>query len=220
MKKLIIMLLAIGFFSCKNETKTTSSDYESDTVEETKNRVTEFPEPDIVLRLRAQKGRIDELLNTKSLSIEVFVKQRNDSKIIKIVDSKFPDSVETTYNVWTDSLDHIRLIGEFPFSESGDWAISYLHYFDTNDKTCAFERYTGFYNSICTDNLAHENIVDYYDRDFNRVNRDYWLKDSKGNALVKDSCMFNYDYPYEVESTLNNYIEKHKLTQLLGGQFF
>ncbi|MGI9545032.1 MAG: hypothetical protein ACR2MX_17355, partial [Cyclobacteriaceae bacterium] len=76
--------------------------------------------------------------------------------------------------------------------------------------TFAFARHTGFYNSLCTGDMAKEDIVDYYDADFNRRDRTYELKDQQGGELEKDSCEFPYDYPYEVAPDLKTYLTRIK----------
>jgi len=102
----------------------------------------------------------------------------------------------------------IKLIGEFPYSESGDWNIGYAHYFENKGRTFSFERKTNFLNSICTDGVAYEIIVEFYNSDFNRVDRIYYLVDENNKELVKKDCTLNYDYPYKVSNNLKSYLKR------------
>lgn len=199
------------FLSCqqKTEKKQISRDLKTDLKEDKLNRSIQLiPEQDIYERLIIKKSEIDTLQSHDKLKLEVFVKVPNKEKLTLVINKNWPEIVELTYNIWKNEKENIVMIGEFPFSESGDWHIEYKHYFDENEKTFAFERNTNFFNSICTDEVAYEKIIEFYDLNFNRVEKDYSLTDKNKTELKKEDCEMNYDFPFEVSDNLKNYLKK------------
>jgi hypothetical protein len=144
-----ILTIFVGLISAcnSNDHRTSSS---------STNRL--LPEPDIIERLKYQKTTIDTLFNHSKDKLIVLVKLVDKDEPIQIINGKFPDNVESTFNLLKDSLGQIISASEFPFSESGDWNIIYTHYFDKTGKTFAFERQTNFFNSVCSEGVAYENL--------------------------------------------------------------
>ena len=211
MKQIIVALFSILLISCsgRGDTKTMTGDLKADVQNDEPNRSNDLvPEPDIDQRLQGQKAIIDSAISKKQLKVEVLVKEPDKNNLTVVKDQNWPEIIEITYNLWRDEDDEIVLIGEYPFSESGDWSIGYEHYFDAGQKTFAFERNTNFFNSVCTDGVAYERIIEFYDSDFNRIDRLYNLTDEQGEELQKDSCVMNYDYPYDVSKGLKEYLKR------------
>ena len=125
-----------------------------------------------------------------------------------MLNEDFPEEVEKTFNIWRDANGKIVFVGEYPFSESGDWYIEYKHYFNDTGETFAFERRTNFFNSICTEDVAYEVITDFYDVDFRKLHQVYSLTDLQGDSLNKEECEFHYDYPYKVSPSLEAYLKR------------
>ena len=203
-----ILLCSLYIISCASDADThkVSSDLGVDKKEEKVNRSIELvPEPDILLRLKNQQAIIDSAISKKEFELKILVKEVGKAELTTVLNEVWPDNVEITFNVWKDAKGDIKQIGEYPFSESGDWFIGYVHYFDNLGKTFAFERSTNFFNSICTDDIAFEKIIEYYNRDFNRVDRFYSLTNSEGQKLNEEACTFTYDYPYDVSKDLVHY---------------
>jgi len=170
-----------------------------------------LPEPKILSRLKYQKQIIDTLFNHSKDKLIVLAKLTDNNEPISIQDGNFPDNVETTFNILKDSLGHILTVSEFPFSESGDWDITFTHYFDKNGKTFAFERQTNFFNSICTRGVAYETRTEFYNSDFQLIDKTYKLVDKKNKTLQKDSCQFPYDFEYKVSSGIDKYLRTNKI---------
>jgi len=159
------------------------------------------------------KRSIDKLANDSNVVITL-VKKPDSYNLVLVKDGKFPDDVEVTYNLIKDKNGNIVLISESPTSESGDWDIEYLNYFDKSGKLFAFERIAGFFNSECTidaDDAAHEDLIKYYDKDFNVISSKYTLTDSKHRKLKKSKCQFNYDYHYTITKDLTTYLKTNHI---------
>ena len=169
------------------------------------------PEPDIAERLQYQKVLIDTLLIRNRNNIEVLVKLTSKTDLIPLKDTTLPDETETSFNILRDSLKRIVAITESPFSQSGDWFLTLIHYFDKNGQTFAFERQTNFFNSGCTEGVAYETKTEYYDNDFKLIRKEYKLVDEKGVNLNKDSCTFMYDYSYKVFPSVDKHLQVSKI---------
>nr|WP_294795113.1 hypothetical protein [uncultured Mucilaginibacter sp.] len=173
-------------------------------------------------KLKSTKTNSDRLLNAdiKMQKLAVFVKMIGSDKLLEIKNEHWPentDSIEYTYNILYNAHGKIVMILQGPTSQSGDWDITYKHYFDDNGKTFAFERVAGFFNSECTpedDDAAHETITKYYNADLKLLKEYYILTDSKKHPLVKSKCTFNYNYPYEIHADLQKCIKGYKLEDL------
>jgi hypothetical protein len=170
-----------------------------------------LPEPDILERLKYQKTIIDTLFNHSKDNLIVFAKLVDKDEPIQIKNGNFPDKVESTFNILKDSLGQIITASEFPYSESGDWNIILTHYFDKDGKTFAFERQTNFFNSICTDGVAYETQTEFYNSDFQLIDKMYKLVDEKNKTLKKDSCQFPYDYEYKISADIDKYLKTNRI---------
>jgi hypothetical protein len=197
-----ILTIFVALFSACNST-------DSGTNSSSTSRL--LPEPDILQRLKYQKTIIDTLFNHNKDKLIVFAKLVDKDEPIQITNGNFPDKVKSTFNILKDSLGQIITASEFPYSESGDWNIILTHYFDKDGKTFAFERQTNFFNSICTDGVAYETQTEFYNSDFQLIDKMYNLVDEKNKTLEKDSCQFPYDYEYKVSADIDKYLQTNRI---------
>lgn len=197
-----ILTIFVALFSACNST-------DSGTNSSSTSRL--LPEPDILERLKYQKTIIDTLFNHSKDNLIVFAKLVDKDEPIQIKNGNFPDKVESTFNILKDSLGQIITASEFPYSESGDWNIILTHYFDKDGKTFAFERQTNFFNSICTDGVAYETQTEFYNSDFQLIDKMYKLVDEKNKTLKKDSCQFPYDYEYKISADIDKYLKTNRI---------
>lgn len=173
-----------------------------------------LPEPDILERRKYQKTIIDTLFAHSKDKLIVLAKLVDKDEPIQIIDGNFPDNVEITFNILKDSLGQIITVFEIPYSESGDWNIFLTHYFDKNGKTFAFERQTSFFNSICTDGVAYETKTEFYNSNFQLINKTYKLVDEENKTLQIDSCQFPYDYEYKVSASIDKYLQAKRIKNI------
>lgn len=165
------------------------------------------PEPDIRERLSGQKAFIDSNRMSSLFKAKIYAKEPTAETPTEVINLKWPGVIDEVYNVWYTQSNHIVCIGAYPYSQSGDWDLGFTHYFDTSSGgTFAFERNTSFYNSMCTDDLAIEQIVTYYAND-RLVDSTYVFTDVKGNNLTSDSCEFPYDFPYRVYTNVSDLLK-------------
>ncbi len=159
--------------------------------------------------LRSQKQLTDAMISDKSL--EVWVKVKEKKELIRVVDRKYPKSIEVTYNVLRDSLGRYRYIAELPFSDTNDWFISYKHYFDTAGHLYAFQRINNFLKSECVRGALMENSLKLYDEHFKLVDSSYTLTDTYKKPVDAKGCKFPYNFAYDVSSSLESYRKKNAL---------
>lgn len=195
-----ILLIFVGLISACNSSENRTSSTSS------------LPSaPNILERLKYQKTVIDTLFKQSTDRLIVLAKLVNKDEPIEIQNGNFPDNVEITFNILKDSLGQIVSVSEFPFSESGDWNIIFTHYFDKDGKTFAFERQSNFFNSICTDGVAYETRVEFFNSEFQLMDKTYKLVDEKNKTLQKDSCQFPYDYEFKVSANIDKYLQTNRI---------
>jgi len=211
MSKYILLLLTLcQIISCSDKDNTKNITGEIKNNAKIKQRPTNdlVSKEGVLLQLKSKKAILDNLKAQKKLELEVLVKEPNKDKLTLVINEQWPEEVETTFNIWKNSEGKVIVVGEYPFSESGDWDIEYLHYFNKKGKIFSFERNTHFFNSICTEGVAHEAIVEFYDTDLKKIDRKYNLVDEAKKELKKENCVMNYDFAYVVNHNLKNYLKK------------
>ncbi|MEI7801164.1 MAG: hypothetical protein WCI97_00825 [Bacteroidota bacterium] len=171
-----------------------------------------FAQKNSSLDLINKKAGYDLLRDSSRLKIQVLVRMEHDTALYVINDAEFPDTgIATTMNILRDKSGKILLISVYPFSESGDWFVGFTHYFDEQGNTFAFERLTSFYNSGCTNDMATETIVKYYDSDFKEMNNTYSLTGPNDIPLKKSKCDMLYDFPFTVCKTRKDFLIEHHI---------
>jgi hypothetical protein len=170
----------------------------------------------VISELKKNKEAIDKRLLKDKKHLFVFVKVKGKKELVGIKNeknTKWPaeELTEVSYNVFKDSIGKVVMIAKMPFSESGDWDVSYVYYFDSFGKIFAFERISGFFNSICTDDAAHETLARYFDKNLKQINQTYKLTDSKKKPLNKLKCTFPYNFAYEIYPSVEECLKAYNI---------
>ncbi len=186
MRLILIAFITSLLLSCQSQSSSSSKTVEEKQPEESQDSLT------------VRKATIDNLRMTKYLVGKVYAKVPHVESPIEVLNLEWPNEIEEVYNIWLDTNKSIVCIGSYPYSPTGDWDLGLTHYFKPNGKTFAFEKLTSFYNSRCTEGLAIEQNLIYYNNDFHAIDSLYVLTDAKANPLEKDSCTFPYTFDYSV----------------------
>jgi hypothetical protein len=149
-----------------------------------------------------RKQAVDTLLAHGRGHVSHYGRLADGDAVVPLGSDDLPVGMTTTYQVLRDGADHVVLVIESPVSESGDWSIAVAHYFDAQGRTYAFERRAAFFNSLCTDGLAHERSTRYYDHDGRELGSRHDLHDAAGHPLKREDCEFPYDFPYTMYPSL------------------
>ena len=99
--------------------------------------------------------------------------------------------MEYTYNVLKDASGKINFIAQIPHSESGDWDIEHLTYFDESGKTFAFVDK----QSIFTDykgGIIREISTRYFDQNFHQLKKVDKLVDKDFKPIAVDKTKFDF----------------------------
>ncbi|MDB5126220.1 hypothetical protein [Mucilaginibacter sp.] len=148
-------------------------------------------------------------LKSKRTAVDVYVKKHDKelllySKIpgrktpVKVTMEDWPDAGEGSYNVLKDSSGRIVMIAEIPFSQSGDWYITYTHYFDENGNTYAFRKETNTFDSDVKGGVIYETLVKYYGANLKLLNKTYSLKEKSGKPIKNNGHIDVYQYKYMI----------------------
>lgn len=168
-----------------------------------------IPEPDIKLRIGNEKGTIDNLRKNNQLSLELRVSTESQPIPFIVENLNWPDSIITSYNIYKNDENEIVLIGEYPYSESGNWYIEYLNYFNSNGNLLAFQNNSITHNSQCSETSVTMRNIKLYDNDFSLIGNYKDTLDTEQNEVI--NCEDLYDYNYQISKKLKNYLIKEKL---------
>lgn len=165
---------------------------------QTTNAVKKSIVDSVVNTLKNKKAATDKYLDKHGKALLLYSKLPKKKTPVKVLNDKWPDDGGDSYNVLKDTTGKIIMIAEMPFSESGDWFITYQHYFDANGNTYAFRRQANTFDDSVKDGVIYETSVKYYDVNFKPVAKTYTLQDKKGRPIKNNGHINIYDYKYSV----------------------
>lgn len=194
MRKIVLLIIvSLLFFSCNFVGNKTNSS-------------------DILEELKLQKAKIDTLYKYHKYNVLTFVQLTENSLPFKI-DSTFDDDYFTVFTLQKDSSGKIISASEFPYIRSGDMYLVLTHYFNENGQTFAYEKQFNTFH--CLNGIGFETTTDYYNSDFQLINKEYKLIDENGKPISKDSCMLT-DYGFKVFPTINKYLKEKRIKNLIN----
>jgi len=202
-------LLILFLLSCqpKANKKQFSSNLELDLKSDAHHNSRDFlPEPDVLERLQFQLEDID---NAKAHNLLLAETVQLAPKKIELNESASL-TLAASCSLWKDQHGAMVMIEETLATDKNDLLIVYRHYFDKKKKTFAFVRTTAFNKELFKKELTQEKITEFYDADFNHVQRKYALTDTNNHPIKKSDCLLYYDFPFEVHGELEDYLLKLK----------
>ena len=144
----------------------------------------------------------------------VLVKLPNKKGLLRVKNGKWPDDIEYTYNILKDTAGRIILISQIPYSESGDWFITYSHYFDERGKTFAFRKETNTFDSDIKGGVIFENLTKYYNTDFKIIKQIYTIQDKSGKAIKNNGHINMYQYKYTLFKDVEQCLKAYNITSM------
>ncbi|QHS54629.1 hypothetical protein GWR56_03365 [Mucilaginibacter sp. 14171R-50] len=174
---------------------------------------------------RSKANSLLVLLKSKRAAVDAYVKKHDKklllySKIpgekipVRVKNGKWPDEVEYSYNLLKDSLGKIVMIAEIPFSQSGDWYITYTHYFDEDGNTYAFKKETNTFDSEVKDGVIYETLIRYYGASLKLLNKTYSLKDKGGKPIKNNGHIDVYQYKYNIYKNAAECLKAYNIKML------
>jgi hypothetical protein len=156
------------------------------------NRTSDLvPEPDIQLRLQADKQIVDStLIKTKEAALKyIEIEGENKPKLVNISNE---EENETEYYIYKDSNKVIKAILELPASKSGDWYLEATYYFDKNGQVYAFQKLLNtFYNSDCESDGKPISVatIEYF-QNGKSIYKSTSKRNEKGIEIKDENCSF------------------------------
>ena len=92
----------------------------------------------VIRQLEIKRDSIDKLLKKHGNLLFTYAKIPGRKALVAVTNDKWPDEMDYTYNVLKNASGKIILIAQIPYSESGDWDIEHLSYFDGSGRIFAF----------------------------------------------------------------------------------
>ena len=146
------------------------------------------PTDNVAILLKKRTDSISNYILKHNNQLIVFAKIHSKKDPVRVVNDKWPDDVDYSYNILKDSTGRVIFIAEMPYSESGDWYIEYRHYFDNSGNTIAFERITNVFDSDVKGGVIYETLINYYLPGLKLKDKIYTLKRKDGKN-IKNSGM-------------------------------
>ncbi len=168
-----------------------------------------------VARLRGELGHWQKRISSGPLLL-LFAEtgepdRKGPGEIVRVARvGTWPDDTVTSYIIVLDEKHRVRLFQESPVSFSGDWSLNLTYMFDEKGRTVAFQRFSGFFNSGCSE-VARERSTEFFGVDGRRIARDYRLEDGNKKPLAPEGCEFPYRHEHRIYSDAKGALETARL---------
>lgn len=204
--KIIIFVLIIAFLAaCSNRKKDTNQEQVTRSID------IDIPEPDILDRLTYQKNNLDSLIGNSKLIEKSFCKLVDKDELFAMSIGSISDTmeVEKLYNIWKTADGKIVVVGEYPYSQSGDWTSSCVHYFDKKGLTFALETSSTYF---IEEGIATESTIEYYNANFIKEDSIYSLIDDHKTKLDENKFGHRYNHKYEKYGNVKTLLKSIELS--------
>jgi hypothetical protein len=149
-----------------------------------------------IAQLKAKRLAADKYLKQHEAALLLYLKARGAKETVKVKNGEWPEEIEASYNVLKNAKGKIIMILEMPFSQSGDWSITYTHYFDDAGNTYAYKKETNVFDDV-KGGVIYGTQINYYGPNLKPLAKSNTLKDKYGTK-VKDTGHINmYDSWYK-----------------------
>ena len=160
--------------------------------------------------LQNLKNQYDSI-RTQFQKEQIILVRTTDNDLIKVVNSKWPENILTTYNLLTDKNNKVMIIGIYPFSKSGDSDLEHLYYFDSSGQTFSYKHQLNFFNSICEDGVLKQKTIYFYNNQSNEIEKIYSLTNKDDDEIEGQNCVFNYAYEPRIYRSYRELVKKEKI---------
>jgi hypothetical protein len=170
------------------------------------------PVDSVLIKLKNKRAAVDQYIIKHSKALTLLVKVPGKTKLKKVINENWPEEMEYTYNILKDTAGRIILVSLIPFSQSGDWSITYTHYFDEKGNTYAFRKQTNVFDSEVKGGVIYETLLKYYDVNFNILKKTYTLQDKSGKPIKNNGHVDIYQYKYGIYKNLDACLKDYHIT--------
>src|SRR5260221_1541717 len=162
------------------------------------------------LKKEKEKDSIQRQVIANKNNFIVLVKISGEDSLRKVMDKKWPENIETIFNILLNQKGQIIYSAEFPTSESGDWNLAIKHYFNAQGKSIAFKKVFTYFSN-CSPGTATSKLTQLYDINFNVLITTQTLTDNNGKKLDKKECSNEMDVGIETIATISDLIKLKKI---------
>jgi hypothetical protein len=149
-----------------------------------------------IAQLKAKRAAADKYLKQHNAALILYARVPGKMQAIKVKNEEWPEEVEASYTILKDASGKVIMILESPFSQSGDWSITYTHYFDDAGNTYAYKKETNVFDDV-KGGVIYGTQINYYSINFKPLAKSTILLDKYGTK-VKDIGHINvYDSWYK-----------------------
>ncbi len=125
-----------------------------------------------------------------------------NGQLVPVADeASFPELAEAQIRVLRAADGTPRRHVESPVSESGDWSVAAVHYFDAQGRTVGFALEASWPNSGCTEVLRDHRFM-LYDARFRRRLEEELFLNADGQPQDTTGCLMPYEFD---RSAFSNY---------------
>ncbi|BAU52245.1 hypothetical protein [Mucilaginibacter gotjawali] len=166
------------------------------------------PPDSILAKLKASKAAIDKYVAQHPKNLIVLVKVPGKKNLVRVINEKWPDEIEYTYNIMIGQPGKVIFIDQIPYSESGDWFIEYKHYFDERGNTFAFSKEESIFDDSVKGGIVRTTLLKYFDAGFKNISQVDKLTDKDGNEIKKNKNNFNFrEYKYAIYKSVKDCLD-------------
>jgi hypothetical protein len=120
--------------------------------------------------------------------VRLYARMPNSQQLTAVKDSTaWPEGLEASYNLLSDSTGHILLYREMPYSESGDWFAVETTYFAPSGQAILYDFQISSFGSGCTQILRESRKV-YMQPAAGIVKESRQFTDKDDKPVKPDSC--------------------------------
>jgi hypothetical protein len=165
---------------------------------------------DTAAKLKAKRVAADKYLKQHDKALLLYAKVEGKKYALKIKNEEWPEVVESSFNVLKDARGKIMMILEIPFSQSGDWSITYTHYFDDDGNTYAYKKNINVFDDV-KGGVVYGTQINYYRANHKLLSQSKSIRDKYGKKVIDTGHISMYDSWYKptvyknVEECLKGY---------------
>ena len=147
-----------------------------------------------VAEIDARVDSIEAYLDKHVDRLRLFAK-RSDGTVVPVKDSTaWPEEMDESYNLLTDSAGHVLLHRAIPTSQSGDWFEVRTHYFAPDGHTIRYDYAMSGFGSGCG-TILRELRHFHYGPDFTLLHQDSSYTDKDDKPVDARECFRRGDHP-------------------------
>lgn len=142
--------------------------------------------------LKQKKEAMDDYEFKHRKDLIFLIKLEGKKNLVRVKEGDWPDNTEYIYTILKGPTGEIMLIGESPYSQSGDWYIECKHYFNIDGKTFAFSKRESVFDDSVKGGVAMETYSWFYNDKFQIIKNDYRLTDKDDKLIKRNKNEFDF----------------------------